>query len=107
MQVERIPLPGIGTQHVFRTAGNRRVGVVRRRDGGRDLVISDAEDPDLALAVPLTGQEATTLAMLLGMVEVVELACPREEDHPGAGTGSTTREAAPGGAQKPSGACGT
>jgi TrkA domain protein len=65
VHVERLALPGIGTRHVLRTATGRQVGVLRHRDGRRDLLLYDADDPDRAVSVPLTWQEAVALAKAL------------------------------------------
>jgi TrkA domain protein len=40
------PLPGIGVCQELELRAGRRIGIVTRRDGLRDLVIYDAEDPD-------------------------------------------------------------
>ncbi|HCU51246.1 MAG TPA: potassium transporter TrkA, partial [Micromonosporaceae bacterium] len=73
MDVERTALPGIGLQHVFKTARGRRLGVISHRTGRRDLVVYDKEDPDSALvSVTLTSEEANVLAELLGTARVVE-----------------------------------
>jgi TrkA domain protein len=73
MDVERIPLPGIGLEHVFTTERGRRIGVVSHRSGRRDLIVFAAEDPDSALvSVGLTTEEANALAELLGTARVVE-----------------------------------
>ncbi|WP_018349779.1 cation:proton antiporter regulatory subunit [Longispora albida] len=73
MDTERTSLPGIGFQHVFTTARNRRIGVVSHRSGRRDLVIYDKEDPDSALvSVELSVDEANGLAELIGTPRVTE-----------------------------------
>ncbi|MFB9837877.1 cation:proton antiporter regulatory subunit [Actinoallomurus acaciae] len=73
MDVERTALPGIGLQHVFTTAKGRRIGTISHRDGRRDLLIYDRDDPDTCvLTVPLTVEEANALAELLGTARIVE-----------------------------------
>jgi TrkA domain protein len=68
VRVEKTALPGIGVRHDVLTASGRRLGVISRRGGGRrDLVVADFDDPDACTAqVPLTDDEADTLAELLG-----------------------------------------
>jgi TrkA domain protein len=67
IRVERTALPGIGVRHDILTSAGRRVGVISRRSGQRDLVIADLDDPDASTAqVPLTDEEADALAELLG-----------------------------------------
>lgn len=73
VQVEETPLPGIGVRQELVTASGRRVGVVSRRDGRRELVLYDIEDPDACSEViPLTDDEANALAEVLGAPRVVE-----------------------------------
>jgi K+:H+ antiporter subunit KhtT len=73
VDVERTALPGIGLQHVFTTARGRRIGVISHRDGRRDLLVYDKEDPDTCvLTVGLTIEEANALAELLGTARIVE-----------------------------------
>jgi TrkA domain protein len=67
IRVERTALPGIGVRHDIVTGVGRRIGVISRRSGQRDLVIADLDDPDASTAqVPLTDEEADALAELLG-----------------------------------------
>jgi TrkA domain protein len=65
--VEQTALPGIGVRHDLVTGSGRRVGVVTHRNGKRDLVFYDRDDPDSAVAdIPLTDDEAEALADILG-----------------------------------------
>jgi TrkA domain protein len=49
------------------TESGRRVGVVSHRNGRRDLVLYDHDDPDACIAsIPLTDDEAEALADFLG-----------------------------------------
>lgn len=65
--MEQSQLPGIGVRHDVITSSGWRVGVISRRDGRRDLVIFDPDDPDAARdSVPLTNEEAAVLADVLG-----------------------------------------
>ena len=67
VRVEQTPLPGIGVRHDLVTSSGRTVGVVSHRNGRRDLVLYDVDDPDSSLAsVPLTDDEAEALADVLG-----------------------------------------
>jgi TrkA domain protein len=73
IRVEEADLPGVGVRLDFLTHRRRRVGVIRHRSGRRDLLVYDAGDPDACSAtVPLTSDEADTLAELLGAPLVVE-----------------------------------
>ncbi|PWK39236.1 potassium/proton antiporter regulatory subunit (CPA2 family) [Actinoplanes xinjiangensis] len=65
--MEQTPLPGIGVRHDLVTSSGRTVGVVSHRNGRRDLVLYDVDDPDSSLAsIPLTDDEAEALADVLG-----------------------------------------
>jgi TrkA domain protein len=49
------------------TTSGRRLGVVTHRNGRRDLVLYDQDDPDSGTAdIPLTDDEAEALADILG-----------------------------------------
>jgi K+:H+ antiporter subunit KhtT len=66
-RVEQTPLPGIGVRHDLITSSGRTVAVVSHRNGRRDLVLYDVDDPDSSLAsIPLTDDEAEALADVLG-----------------------------------------
>ncbi|KXK59237.1 potassium transporter TrkA [Micromonospora rosaria] len=67
VRVEQTALPGIGMRHELMTESGRRLGVVSHRNGRRDLVLYDPEDPDACQAdIPLTDDEAEALADILG-----------------------------------------
>lgn len=67
VHVERAELPGIGVRHDILTDEGRRLSVVNFRDGGRQLAISDEDDPDRAdESIDLTDDEATALSEVLG-----------------------------------------
>ncbi|MBP2473181.1 TrkA domain protein [Crossiella equi] len=72
MHVEVTPLPGIGTRQDFQTRTGRRIGLITHRDGRVDLIVSKSDDPDACVAsIPLTTDEAGTLASLLGAPQLV------------------------------------
>ena len=73
MNVEVTPLPGIGVRQDFRTKAGRRIGVITYRDGRSELLVYRLDDPDACGAsLPLTGEEAGTLATLLGAPHLVD-----------------------------------
>jgi TrkA domain protein len=73
VDIDRIALPGIGLRYEFTTERGRRLGVVSHHTGRRELVVYDRHDPDTAeVIVPLSVDEANTLAELLGTARVVE-----------------------------------
>ncbi len=81
IEVEETTLPGVGLRHDFVTKKGRRVGVIAHRTGHRELLVYDPRDPDACSEdIPLTTEEADTLADLLGAPRIVErLASLREQ----------------------------
>ena len=68
---EQTRLPGVGVRHDFVTAHGRRVGVITRHGGRRELLVYDERDPDACVAVvALDEGEAVGLAELLGGSQV-------------------------------------
>lgn len=69
--VEETDLPGVGTRFAFETETRRTLGVIRHRDGRREVFVADGDDPDcVAVAVALQEGEAHLLADLLGGAEI-------------------------------------
>ncbi len=81
VHVERADLPGIGVRHDIETDEGRRVSVITLREGGREISLSDKDDPDRAgERMNLTDEEATALSEVLGgSVIMTQLAGLREE----------------------------
>lgn len=89
MNVEVTSLPGIGTRQDFMVKTGNRIGVITHRDGRADLIVSRRDDPDTCVAsIPLTSEEAATLASLLGAPQLV---AQLEEQHRDM-TGVSTRQ---------------
>ena len=73
MDIEETRLPGVGLRHDLVTRDGGRLGVVSSRNGERQLVIYDPEDPDAAKAsVALSADEGEVVAELLGAPKIVE-----------------------------------
>lgn len=65
----------------------RRVGIISRRDGETDLIISKVDDPDACMAsIALTMDEAATLGNLLGGPNLVAQLTEEHRDLPGVNT---------------------
>ena len=81
VEVDEVRLPGIGLRDEFQTRRGRRVGVVSHRNGRRDLIVYDLDDPDSSSeTVTLDTDEADALAELLGAPRIAErLASVREQ----------------------------
>ena len=72
VNVDVTPLPGIGTRHDFVSRAGRRIGVITYRDGRLELIVSREDDPDACTAsIPLSVDEASALANLLGAPQLV------------------------------------
>ncbi len=71
--VRETNLPGIGVKHDFTTDDGRDVGVLVHRDGRRDIVMYDADDPDSCSAqMTFSAPDTRTLSELLGASRVTE-----------------------------------
>ena len=71
--VRETNLPGIGVKHDFTTDDGRDVGVLVHRDGRRDVVVYDADDPDSCSAqMSFSAPDTRTLSELLGASRVTE-----------------------------------
>jgi TrkA domain protein len=64
-------LPGIGVCQEVALHGGRKLGVVTRRSGLRDLVVYDREGEGAAYTVSLSEAEANTIAELLGAPQLI------------------------------------
>jgi TrkA domain protein len=64
-------LPGIGVCQELELHDGRRIGVVTRRNGQRDIVLYDDDGDGAAQTVQLTGDESNVLAELLGAPQLV------------------------------------
>ena len=66
-------LPGLGVCQELSLAAGRRVGVVNRRDGRRELVWFDRRDPDaVGDRILLSTAEANVIAELLGGPQLID-----------------------------------
>lgn len=64
-------LPGIGVCQELELHDGRRMGIVTRRNGQRDIVLYDEDGDGAAQTVQLTDDEANVLAELLGAPQLV------------------------------------
>jgi TrkA domain protein len=73
MEIFETPLPGLGVRYEMTLAHGEHIAVVVLRDGRRELVRYDPDDPDTCSAVlELTQQESSSLVELLGGTKVTE-----------------------------------
>ncbi|MBN9225158.1 MAG: hypothetical protein ABS63_00790 [Microbacterium sp. SCN 70-27] len=72
VHVERAELPGIGIRTDLLTKEGRRLSVVSLRDGGREVALSDEDDPDRAdETIVLTDDEANAVSEMLGGAHII------------------------------------
>ncbi|WP_100445459.1 cation:proton antiporter regulatory subunit [Glycomyces xiaoerkulensis] len=73
MDVERTELPGIGVRFEFETKRGVHLGIVAHREGRRDFILYDPDDPDSALeCIVLDADESASVGELLGGARIVE-----------------------------------
>ncbi|WP_328810210.1 cation:proton antiporter regulatory subunit [Rhodococcus sp. NBC_00294] len=84
MNVDVTLLPGIGVRKDFALSTGRRIGVITRKDGTNELIVSKKEDPDSTQAsITLTNEEAAALGNLLGAPQLVAQLGEEHRDLPG------------------------
>lgn len=84
MDVTETMLPGVGVRYEFRTRRGENLGLIAYRDGRIDLLVCNAEDPDVCDAVmQLTRAEAETVAELLGAPRIAERMADLSKEIPG------------------------
>ena len=70
-EVQETQLPGVGVRHDFETETGQRVGVVVHRDGRREVLVYDTDDPDACSSMlELSASDTRTVAELLGASQV-------------------------------------
>ncbi len=70
-EVRETPLPGVGIRYDFVTRSGARLGVLVHHGGRRSLLVYSVEDPDACrVTVELDGEDALTLAELLGAAHI-------------------------------------
>ena len=84
MNVEVTLLPGIGVRKDFALASGRRIGVITRKDGANELIVSRKDDPDATQAsITLSNEEAAALGNLLGSPQLIAQLGEEHRDLPG------------------------
>jgi TrkA domain protein len=71
--VRETRLPGVGVRHEFTSDDGTEVGVLVRRDGRREILVYDTDDPDACRSMlRLSADDTRTLGELLGVSQVNE-----------------------------------
>lgn len=71
MEIESRVLPGIGVAQELPLHDGRRIGIVTRRNGMRDVVLYDDEGEGALATVSLNEHEANVIAELLGAPQLI------------------------------------
>jgi TrkA domain protein len=71
VQIVSRVLPGIGVCQELELHDGRRIGIVTRRNGQRDIVVYDEDGDGAAESVTLDDDEANAVAELLGAPQLV------------------------------------
>lgn len=72
-EFEQTRLPGVGVRHDFLTQLGRRIGVITRHSGRRELLVYRDDDPDSCIAtVHLEEEDRVALVEMLGGSQVTE-----------------------------------
>ncbi|MEV0965012.1 cation:proton antiporter regulatory subunit [Streptomyces sp. NPDC049910] len=88
MDVNEVLLPGVGMRYEFANREGDRMCVVARRSGDFELMVYEGADPDEARVVfRLTGEEADTLAEILGAPRIAERFADLTKEVPGLSAG--------------------
>lgn len=87
MNVEVTLLPGIGVRKDFALASGRRIGIITRKDGANELIVSREDDPDATQSsIMLSNEEAAALGNLLGTPLLIAQLEDEHRDLPGVNT---------------------
>lgn len=79
--VRETRLPGVGIRHDFTTDEGQEVGVFVHRDGRREILVYDRDDPDRCTSmVKFSAADSRTLSELLGASQVTEAVAAVQHD---------------------------
>lgn len=93
MDVKEVLLPGVGLRYEFISHKGERIGIIARRTGEFDIVLYTAEDPDEYRPVfRLNGEEADTVAAILGAPRIAERFTELTREVPGLEAGQISIE---------------
>ena len=88
MELEETLLPGVGVRYELVTDAGERLGIVVGREGGAEVSVYDARDPDLARSMlRLSPAEADALAEVLGAPRLTQRFADLSKEVPGLESG--------------------
>ncbi|QUR66637.1 cation:proton antiporter regulatory subunit [Mycobacterium spongiae] len=73
MDVNEVLLPGVGLRYEFTSHRGQRIGIIAHRGGDFEVCLYARDDPDMARPIfHLAGDEAETVAQILGAPRIAE-----------------------------------
>ncbi|MBX7432618.1 cation:proton antiporter regulatory subunit [Mycobacterium sp. Y57] len=93
MDVNEVLLPGVGLRYEFDNTEGDRIGVIAKRAGDFEVVLYEADDPDVAHPLfHLSAEEADALAQILGAPRIAERFADLTHEVPGLDAGQVAIE---------------
>lgn len=84
MELEETLLPGVGVRYELRCASGQSLGIVVQREGGAEISVYDARDPDRATGMfRLSPAEADAVAEVLGAPRLTQRFADLSREVPG------------------------
>jgi TrkA domain protein len=84
MDLEETLLPGVGVRYRLAVRSGQVLGIVVRREGGAEIAVYDADDPDRARGIiRLEPDEADTMAEVLGAPRLTQRFADLSREVPG------------------------
>jgi TrkA domain protein len=84
VDLEETLLPGVGVRYELRIRSGERLGIVVPREGGAEISVYDARDPDRARSVfRLSPEEADAIAEVLGAPRLTQRFADLSREVPG------------------------
>jgi len=88
VDLEETLLPGVGVRYQVRIRSGDMLGIVVDREGGAEIAVYDARDPDRARGVVrLTAEEADAVAEVLGAARLTQRFADLSREVPGLESG--------------------
>jgi TrkA domain protein len=91
VDLEETLLPGVGVRYEMRSSSGQALGIVVQREGGAEISVYDARDPDRAVGIlRLNPEEADAVAEILGAPRLTQRFADLSKEVPGLESGRLT-----------------
>ncbi len=91
MDLQETLLPGVGVRYEMRCTSGQALGIVVQREGGAEISVYDARDPDRATGMfRLSPEEADAVAEVLGAPRLTQRFADLSKEVPGLESGRLT-----------------